>query len=76
MVPSPPKRSPAVQALRQSALPALRQLDIEETDIRVVISGAVNSYYLKQLAQETVMPVLGKRELSNRVRVVRHTTAP
>jgi hypothetical protein len=72
MVPSTLKRSPAAQALRQSALPALRRLDIEETEARVVITGAVGSYYLKQLAQEAVMPVLGERELANRVRVVRH----
>jgi osmotically-inducible protein OsmY len=64
-------RSRAEQALRQSALPALRQLSIEETEAVVVISGSVASYYLKQLAQEAVMPVLGERELSNRVMVIR-----
>jgi hypothetical protein len=73
MSPSPtPSR--AEQALRGSYLPALRKLSVEENDAKVVISGAVSSYYLKQLAQETVMPVLGERELLNRVLVVRQLT--
>jgi hypothetical protein len=63
--------SRAVQALRQSPFPALRRLSLEETDAVVVINGKVPSYYLKQLAQETVMPVLGMRRLSNQVAVVR-----
>jgi hypothetical protein len=61
------------QALRQSALPALRKLAVAETDAEVVLTGSVSSYYLKQLAQETVMPVLGERELFNRVLVVQQT---
>jgi hypothetical protein len=64
-------RPGAGQVLRQSALPALRKLGVEENDAAVVITGAVSSYYLKQLAQETVMPVLGERALVNRVLVVR-----
>ncbi len=61
----------ADRALRESPIPSLRRLHIDETDDEVVISGSVASYYLKQLAQETVMPVLGERELVNRVRVSR-----
>jgi hypothetical protein len=57
--------------LRQSPIPALRKLTVEETDTTIVIAGTVSSYYLKQLAQETLMPVLGGRELLNRVNVVR-----
>jgi hypothetical protein len=57
--------------LRQSPIPALRKLAVEETEAIVAISGAVSSYYLKQLAQETIMPVLAGRELHNRVAVVR-----
>jgi hypothetical protein len=49
----------------------LRKLSVEETDDAIVICGAVSSYYLKQLAQETIMPILGRRELHNRVAVVR-----
>jgi hypothetical protein len=63
--------SRAELALRTSPIPALRKLSLEETDAVVVIHGKVSSYYLKQLAQETVMPVLGPRQLSNRVAVVR-----
>jgi osmotically-inducible protein OsmY len=61
----------AVQALRQSPIPALRHLQVEETDREVVLSGSVTTYYMKQLAQEAVMPLLGDRQLQNRVRVVR-----
>jgi hypothetical protein len=63
--------SRAAQALRQSPIPPLRKLRVEETDKEVVIIGSVGSYYLKQLAQETLMPVLGPRVLLNQVTVVR-----
>jgi hypothetical protein len=57
--------------LRHSPLPALRKLSLEETETTVVIQGQVSSYYLKQLAQETILPLLSGRELTNRVEVVR-----
>ncbi len=63
--------SRAVEALKRSAHPALRQLRVEETESVIVITGHVSSYYLKQLAQEAVMPVRGVRELRNQVTVVR-----
>jgi hypothetical protein len=63
--------SRAATALRQSPIPALRKLAVEETDAAIVLSGNVSSYYLKQLAQETIMPVLAGRELHNRVNVLR-----
>jgi hypothetical protein len=63
--------SRAALALRQSPIPALRRLSLEESDAAVMISGNVPSYYLKQLAQETVIPLLAGRELHNRVTVVR-----
>lgn len=66
-----PPNAKAGQVLRQCPIPALRKLHVEETDLRVVIEGSVGTYYLKQLAQETLMPVLGGRELLNRVTVVR-----
>lgn len=75
-VSSPPGQSRALAALRHSPIPALRKLAVEETDAAVVLLGNVSSYYLKQLAQETVMPVLDGRELRNRVLVVRNGTAP
>jgi hypothetical protein len=61
----------AASALRQSPIPALRRLVLEESQEAVVIYGHLPSYYLKQLAQETVMPTLGGRELRNRIVVVR-----
>ena len=71
MKPSPIIQTQAALALLQSPIQALRNLSVEETDSAVVISGRVSSYYLKQLAQETVMPVLDQRALLNRVAVVR-----
>ena len=65
------EQSRALLALRHSPLPALRKLSLEETEAVVVIHGQVSSYYLKQLAQETIMPVLGGRKLVNRVLVAR-----
>lgn len=62
--------SQAAHALKRSLHPALRYLSVEETDDSLIISGRVNSYYLKQLAQETLMPVRGARQLVNRVNVV------
>jgi hypothetical protein len=62
--------SPVELVLRESPLPALRRLSIQETEASVMILGRVPSYYMKQLAQETVMPVLGGRSLVNRVTVV------
>jgi hypothetical protein len=61
----------ADQVLRQSPIPALRKLRVEETDFEIILSGSVSSYYLKQLAQETIMPILGSRELRNGVTVLR-----
>lgn len=60
----------AEHALRQSPIPALRRLRLEENEKAVVITGAVSSYYHKQLAQEAVMPFLGQRVLQNRVSVL------
>jgi hypothetical protein len=65
------EQSRAAKALRQSPIPALRKLSLDETDAVVVISGNVTSYYLKQLAQEAVIPLLAGRELYNQVTVVR-----
>lgn len=68
---SPSFQTPLSNTLRQSPIPALRKLSVEETDQTVVILGCVSSYYHKQLAQETIMPHLGGRELLNRVCVDR-----
>ncbi len=59
------------ETLRHNAIPALRRLAVAESDVEVVLTGAVSSYYLKQLAQEAVLPLVGPRHLLNRVTVVR-----
>jgi len=58
-------------ALNQSPLPLLRRLRLEESDTTITINGQVSSYYLKQLAQETLRPILAGRKLVNQVLVVR-----
>jgi len=58
-----------VEALTSSPLGQLRRLVVTVDDTQVVITGQVSSYYLKQMAQETVRPVLGARTLHNRVEV-------
>jgi osmotically-inducible protein OsmY len=55
--------------LTSSPLPQLRRLVVTVNEGEVVITGRVPSFYLKQLAQEALRPVLGQRRLSNRVEV-------
>jgi len=62
-------QSPAASALRHSPMFALRRLTVNEDARCLTLSGRVNSYYLKQLAQEAVMPLLHNRELVNLVQV-------
>jgi hypothetical protein len=61
----------AALALRQSSIPALRRLVVTGNETELVLSGRVSSYYIKQLAQEAILPHLHGRELVNRVVVVR-----
>lgn len=61
----------AAQALRQSPIPALRKLRVVEDELRVILFGELPSHYYKQLAQETLLPLLTGREFINDVRVVR-----
>lgn len=70
MSPSILEQSPLALALRRSPIPALRKLTLEENESSVIIQGQVSSYYLKQLAQETILPLLDGRPLLNRVQVV------
>lgn len=58
------------ETLSASPLPELRRLVVTATDDEVVITGRVSSYYLKQLAQESVRVAVGARRLLNRVAVV------
>lgn len=66
-----PSSSSVASMLRLSPLPDLRRLQVEESEFEVVISGVVPSYYLKQLAQETIRAGIGDRCLRNRVAVVK-----
>jgi hypothetical protein len=70
------EQSKLAQALRNSPIPALRKLSLEEGETTVTIQGRVSSYYLKQLAQETILPLLDGRELRNRVQVITDVQPP
>ncbi len=61
--------SELTDALRCSPLGQLRRLRVTENDTEVVITGKVSSYYLKQMAQETIRLAVGERTLLNRVEV-------
>lgn len=61
-----------VAAMTSSPLPQLRRLVVTVSEGEVVITGRVPTYYLKQLAQETVRSALGTRTLHNRVEVCRN----
>jgi hypothetical protein len=63
-----PERAAAL--LRDNPVNDLRHLEVTETDSEIVISGIVSSYYLKQMAQETIRPALAGRKLRNRVIVL------
>jgi hypothetical protein len=71
MTPSMHSPTQAAQVLSDSGIPSLRRLSVEESDATLTIRGRVPSYYMKQLAQETLMPVLAGRQLLNLVVVVR-----
>ena len=70
---SVPVQTRAVQALRQSSHPALRSLTVQETEESIIIFGRVKSYYLKQLAQETVADLDGVDRIDNQIQVVTPT---
>ena len=65
---SPPSPEAVLSA---SPLPELRRLVVTTSENEVVITGRVSSYYLKQLAQESVRNTVGPRKLLNRVEVRR-----
>jgi osmotically-inducible protein OsmY len=56
-------------ALKGSFYAALRQLSVHASDDALVISGRVDSYYFKQIAQEAVMQLRGNLRLDNQVDV-------
>lgn len=56
-------------ALTSSPIGQLRRLVVIADESQVVITGQVSSYYFKQMAQETVRPLIGHRLLLNHVEV-------
>lgn len=67
----PSTASEAARTLRDSLHAELHRLEVTETDMEVIITGIVPSFYLKSLAQETVRPILRNRRLTNQVTVNR-----
>lgn len=59
----------AKRLLHESPFPGLRMLDVEVDGEQFRLQGNVNSYYLKQIAQETVRSVVRNAELLNDVLV-------
>jgi hypothetical protein len=72
MIAAPVLSSPTPEVvLSTSPMPELRRLVVTSSDYEVVITGRVSSYYLKQLAQESLRGTVGPRKLLNRVEVRR-----
>lgn len=61
--------SELADVLTSSPLGQLRRLRVTENDTEVVLTGQVSSYYLKQMAQETIRSAVGARTLVNHVEV-------
>jgi hypothetical protein len=63
----------AQRALCASPVYALRELRVEQVDQTLLISGQVNSFYHKQMAQEVVRAIVKKEqapvEVANAVEV-------
>lgn len=59
----------AQTALANSPIYELRDLQVEHHEGALVISGAVSSFYHKQLAQEVVRSVCGSIEVINSIHV-------
>ena len=55
----------AQEALNSSPIQELRTLQVEKINDTLLISGVVNSYYHKQLAQEVVFNVCGSYKVVN-----------
>ena len=62
--------SPIHDLLRRSSFQAIRRLQVEEDEQDIILSGTLPSYHLKQLAQEMILPLLGRRKLRNCVVVI------
>jgi len=60
----------SISLLRKSVYAELRRLEAIENEDEVILTGVVRSYYMKQMAQETIRPILAGRRLLNRVIVM------
>jgi osmotically-inducible protein OsmY len=59
----------ASKMLKESPFPALRILQVEQVGEHVQLKGRVSSYFLKQLAQETVRSATRGIEMVNDISV-------
>ena len=59
----------AKKMLNESPFPALRELNVEQLGEHVLLKGRVSSFFLKQLAQETVRSATRGIEMVNDVAV-------
>ena len=59
----------AVSMLKQSPFSALHNLEVSASEETIILTGKVCSYYYKQLAQEAVVTVAGRRQIVNNIRV-------
>lgn len=67
-VPGADSAQPKAQvALAESPIYELRDLQVETTQDGLLISGTVDTFYHKQLAQEAVRAVVGKVPMINRI---------
>jgi hypothetical protein len=55
--------------LRNSPIHALRDIQVERVGERLVLSGVVSTFYLKQLAQEALRGMTQGLRLSNEIAV-------
>jgi hypothetical protein len=67
-----PTAPPVVNVFFRSDVPALRSVAVRVEDDLVILQGRLPSYYLKQLAQEMILPHLDGRNLENQIIVVQH----
>ena len=64
----PHVHAPTPEALlANSPLPEIRRVFVTATDEFVTLTGTVSTYYLKQIAQETVRSGVRDRKLFNRL---------
>jgi putative toxin-antitoxin system antitoxin component (TIGR02293 family) len=57
------------ELLSGSPIPEIRKLEVTETSKEVVITGRVSSFYIRQLAQESIRSMIAGRRLRNQVTV-------